>query len=100
MILARNARTAYGEIDLIARQAGVSGAVTVFVEVKTRRSTAFGLPEEAVTPNKQAHLLAAAQAFLQAHPELEGDWRVDVIAVQKGAGGQEPAITHFENAVR
>lgn len=96
LVLERNARTAYGEIDLVARQ----GAVLVFVEVKTRSSTAYGLPEASVTSRKQAHLLAAAQAYLQAHPDLEGDWRVDVIAIQRQHSGQIPDIVHFENALR
>jgi len=107
-ILERNARTPYGEIDLVARQEQVhggqggalpAGSVTVFVEVKTRTSTAFGLPEEAVTARKREHLLAAAQAYLQAHPDLEGDWRVDVIAILSSSSRKEPRITHFENAV-
>lgn len=95
-ILAYNARTPYGEVDLVARQ----GAVTVFVEVKTRRSTAFGLPEASITPRKQAHLLAAAQSYLQTHPDLEGDWRVDAIAIRRTAvKNSEPEIVHFENAL-
>lgn len=98
-ILARNARTAYGELDLVARQETPRGAVTVFVEVKTRRSTAFGLPEAAITPKKQAHLLAAAQAYLQTNPELDGDWRIDVIAIRR-IPDHEVEIVHFENAVQ
>jgi putative endonuclease len=102
-ILERNVRTPYGEIDLVARQDPEKGrpaeAVTVFVEVKTRSSTAFGLPEEAVTARKRAHLLAAAQSYLQDHPTLEGAWRVDVVAIQRFRRGQAPAITHFENAL-
>jgi putative endonuclease len=104
-ILAQNARTPYGELDLVAseeRADGVgegSGTVTVFVEVKTRRSSAFGLPEASVTTRKQAHLLASAQAYLQAHPDLEGDWRIDVIAIQQLPGQPEPSIVHFENVV-
>src|SRR3990170_3381994 len=77
-ILERNARTPHGEIDLVAQQeeSGRDGSVmtTVFVEVKTRSSRAFGYPEESITPRKQAHLLSAAQAYLQEHPELVGDW--------------------------
>jgi putative endonuclease len=107
-ILAHNARTAYGEIDLVARletdaqtSAGKPPApLVVFVEVKTRSSRAYGLPEEAITAQKQAHMLASAQAYLQEHPELVGDWRIDVIAVQRYSGGQAPQITHFENAIR
>jgi len=105
-IIDRNARTPYGEIDLVARQreggvVDITGEkwVTVFVEVKTRASRAFGLPEESVNARKQAHLLAAAQAYLQQHPELEGDWRIDVIAIQRYHPNQTPAIRHFENAL-
>lgn len=96
LILDRNARTRYGEIDLVARDPG--RAVTVFIEVKTRRSDAFGLPESAVDTGKQAHLLASAQAYLQAHPGLEGDWRLDVIAIRRKPGQEAPEIVHFENA--
>ncbi len=93
-ILERNVRTAYGELDLVARKEDV----LVFVEVKTRTSESFGLPEVSVTEQKQAHILNAAQDFMQRHPELEGDWRVDVIAIL-GAPGREPAqVEHFENA--
>jgi putative endonuclease len=109
-ILEYNARTPYGEIDLVARkdcascgvpqaQPTIAEFVTVFVEVKTRSSTAYGLPEDSVTPRKQAHLLAAAEAYLQAHPELQGDWQIDVIAVQRQPADRKPVITHFENAV-
>ncbi len=109
-ILACNARTPYGEIDLVARQelrqpgtleAGEGGpaCATVFVEVKTRSSTAFGLPEESITRRKKAHLLSAVQAYLQAHPELDGDWRVDVISIQRLRPREAPVITHFENAI-
>jgi putative endonuclease len=107
-ILERNARTPYGEIDLVARQVEEFSAAegdqsrayaTIFVEVKTRSSRSFGLPEEAVTSRKQAHMLAAAQAYLQQHPELEGSWRIDVIAIQRYHASEPPTILHFENAV-
>jgi putative endonuclease len=101
-ILGHNLRTPYGEIDLIARMAGESLSdrdILVFVEVKTRTTTAFGYPEEAVNLRKRAHLLASAQYYMQTHPELDGDWRIDVIAIQHLAPGKPPAITHFENAV-
>jgi putative endonuclease len=106
-IIERNARTPYGEIDLVV--AGASGMgqmsddskpVTVFVEVKTRRSTRYGYPEQAVTRRKRAHMLAAAQAYLQAHPELDGDWRVDVIAVFRPDPKQPAIVNHFENVIQ
>ncbi len=95
-LLDRNARTAHGELDLVIQQP--SPSVVIFVEVKARSSRTFGRPEESITPRKQAHLLAAAQAYLQSHPELDGDWRIDVIAIERRAG-QPPEIIHFENAV-
>lgn len=108
-ILAQNARTTYGEIDLVAiqpvvsqNQTGAASAperIVVFVEVKTRSSTAFGLPEEAVSARKQAHMLACAQAYLQEHPELGADWRIDVVAIRTFPGRKPPEIVHFQNAL-
>jgi len=109
-ITGRNVRTRYGEIDLIAcQERGQEPAqfsstnhedeVIVFVEVKTRRSTSFGFPEAAVNRKKQAHLVAAVQAYLQANPELVGAWRVDVIAVEQHGKDEPVQITHFENAI-
>jgi putative endonuclease len=94
-VLRRNERTAFGEIDLVARQ----NRVTVFVEVKTRTSLAYGYPEESITPKKRHHMIASAMAYLGDHPELVGDWRLDVIAIQGRKGGPPPEIIHYENAV-
>jgi len=73
--------------------------VLVFVEVKTRTGDLFGPPEVAVNRRKQEHMLASAQAYLQDHPELDLDWRVDVITVQVREGQEKPEFTHFENAL-
>ena len=91
-LLARNVRTPYGEIDIIAEK----GGFTVFVEVKARTSSSLGPPEIAVTSRKQAHMLAAAEHYAQVH-EID-HWQIDVIAVQ-GGHGIKPDITHFENAI-
>ena len=108
-IIARNVRTPYGEIDLIARQEvnllpdessePNFEPVLVFVEVKTRRGKLYGPPEVAVNRRKQEHMLASALAYLQSHPELDLDWRVDVVTVQAREGQEEPEFTHFENAL-
>lgn len=98
-ILERNARTPYGEIDLIARQTAQSGDATVFVEVKARHNSLYGLPEAAITPRKSQHLLASAQAYLLEHPELDGDWRIDVIAIRQMRDDESPQIIHFEDAI-
>lgn len=93
-IIAKNLRTEFGEIDLIAR----IGDQLVFVEVKARSSTDFGQPEESVTPSKQQHLHDAAETYLQQHPELDMEWRIDVISVRRFEN-KPPEIVHFENAV-
>jgi len=101
-IIARNARTPYGELDLIAQQPEKtrSDEITiVFVEVKTRRSQSYGFPEESVTASKQEHLISAALHYLQEHPELDQDWRIDVIAIERYQN-LDPIIHHFENALQ
>lgn len=98
-IIAQNVYTPYGELDLVAEDPGEATEKTlVFVEVKTRRSRRFGFPEEAVTTSKQEHLKSAALHYLQDHPELESDWRFDVIAIECYQN-QAPIIHHFENAL-
>jgi putative endonuclease len=92
-ILARNARTPYGEIDIVAKQADVC----IFVEVKTRTSNKMGLPEESVNLRKQAHMLACAEHY--AAENTIDHWQIDVISVE-GKVGLEPKITHFENAIQ
>jgi len=99
-ILAHNWRTPYGEIDLVAQQKDSRGQlITVFVEVKTRTSSSFGFPEEAVNARKQDHMLNAAEHYLQEHPCPDEAWRIDVIAIQRFKLSRPPAITHFENAI-
>lgn len=90
-ILARNVRTPYGELDLIAEQDGQ----TVFVEVKTRSGNRFGPPEVSVNERKQAHLTQSA-AHYAAENAIE-NWRIDVIAIETRF--KPPRITHFENAI-
>lgn len=98
-IIERNVRTPYGEIDLVARQDFASSTVIVMVEVKTRSSTKFGFPEEAISHRKKEHLINSAESFMQAHPELGGSWRIDVIAIQKSSAESGSSIEHFVNAV-
>ena len=95
LILDRNVRTKYGEIDLIASK----DKVTVFIEVKTRRSTALGFPEISVDRKKQKKLVETAQAFIQEKPDLGDAWRIDVIAIRYLQTSSKPEIVHFENAV-
>ena len=91
-IIARNARTPYGEIDIVAQQ----GEITLFVEVKTRTSNKMGLPEEAITARKRQRMLSAAEHYAAEH-EID-HWQVDVISIE-GKPGSNPLITYFENVI-
>ena len=75
-VLDRNWRCAQGEIDLVLRD----GEETVFVEVKTRSSVAFGHPLEAITSAKLARLRRLAAAWCAAHPGADRI-RIDAVAV-------------------
>jgi putative endonuclease len=91
----RNWRCPEGELDIIAEQ----GELLVFVEVRTRRGDRFGTPEESITLAKRAHLIAAAQAYLQAHSLQDRDWRIDVVAVAMSDRGQLERVDVVENAI-
>ena len=91
----RNWRCAEGELDIIAEQ----GEALVFVEVRTRRGDRFGTPEDSITPTKRAHLIAAAQSYLQEHSLEERDWRIDVAAVEMTARGELVRVDVIENAI-
>lgn len=92
-IAARNFRTRYGEIDIIARKDGF----VAFVEVKLRTDTRFGLPREAVTHAKQQKLILAAEAWLAEHPDA-GQPRFDVVEIVLAGRGTPSVIRHLENA--
>lgn len=75
-ILETNWRYRRAEVDLIA----MDGKTLVFVEVKTRNTTAFGEIEDFVTRKKEDMLTAAAHAYME---HIDHDWeiRFDIIAI-------------------
>jgi putative endonuclease len=93
-IVARNWRCEVGEVDLVVRD----GECLAFVEVRTRRGRSMGSPEESITAAKQARLVALGEAYVQAQ-EWDGDWRIDVVAVEMDLGGRLLRMDHYENAV-
>jgi putative endonuclease len=95
LIRALNYRCQVGEIDIIAEENGD----IVFVEVKTRRGTAYGLPEEAITPTKQRKLIAAAQTYLDAEGCPQAPWRVDVVAVALTPAGKVQEVRIYRHAI-
>ena len=90
-IVEANWRCQQGEIDLVARD----GDELVFVEVKTRSSTAFGHPLEAITTVKLARLRRLAAAWCEAHPGNHNRIRIDAIAVIAPAVGTVE-VEHLE----
>lgn len=92
-IVARNYRAAGGEIDLIARH----GAELVFVEVRSRRSAAFGSAAETVTAAKRRRIQLAAQQYLQGLPQRAlPPCRFDIVSIT-GAGDAAP-LQWLQNA--
>jgi len=91
-IITRNYRNKSGEIDIVAEDK----ETLVFVEVKTRRTKRFGLPEEAVTLQKQRQIVRAATWYLSHHNMMESPVRFDIVAVLLGCG--TPEINHICSA--
>lgn len=94
-ILAKNVRSAHGEIDIIAE----NKEFLIFVEVKTRQDNPehfanYGLPCEAVNKSKQQHILYTANIYLQIHPS-EKAIRLDVMEVYLG---RRVRVNHIEDA--
>ena len=79
-VLERNWRCPSGEIDLILER----GGLVVFSEVKTRSSTAFGWPAEAVDRRRQARLRAAAATWIRSTGAHPTEVRFDVVSVLPG----------------
>ncbi len=91
ILVDKNVRTPYGEIDLILRL----DEIIIFAEVKTRTSTRYGYPEEAITQKKQQHMLESAAFYAQEHGI--DHWQIDALAVEGKPANKNPKITHFEN---
>ncbi|GAA4805400.1 YraN family protein [Olivibacter ginsenosidimutans] len=88
----KNWRYKHLEIDLIM----LDGQVLVFVEVKTRSDTAFGMPYEAVTWQKQHKLSQAATIFIRQH-RYEGEIRFDIVSILADQQGQFN-VRHIQDA--
>ncbi|MEI6631461.1 MAG: YraN family protein [bacterium] len=82
-VLFRNYKNRLGEIDIIAKERGTY----CFIEVKTRSSDRFGLPQEALSGAKKRKLTQLAVAFLKEKKLLDQKARFDVVAILAGPGG-------------
>lgn len=90
-VVARNYRYRKGEIDLIVQR----GNWLVFVEVKTRHSDAFGMPETFVSDRQRRKIFEVAEEFIYSR-DWKGHIRFDIVSVM---WGESPKIEHFEDAI-
>jgi len=95
-ILTTNYRCRHGEVDIVARE----GEEVVFVEVRTRRSQAFGTPQESLTRSKMRRLVATSQDYLQGYGGSDVDWRIDLVSVRLNESNQLEDIDHLRHAVQ
>ena len=92
-VLATNWRCPIGELDIVATE----GPVLVFCEVKTRSTTQYGPPAEAVGPVKARKVRAVARQWLLDHPGWPGDLRFDVVSVLRRPRGAA-LVEHLRGA--
>ena len=89
-VLERNYRVKCGEIDLILEDR----SRIIFVEVKSRLSAKYGLPQEAITYHKKRQIIRVAKWYLQKKGYLDREIRFDVLAIRFYGIGK-PIIEHI-----
>lgn len=92
-IIARNFRTRFGEIDIVA----IEDKTLVFVEVKARKSQKFGLPEEAIDKRKLEHIIKAGQYFKLKNPQTPDLQRIDLVAIDLSPAGKVGKVRLIKN---
>lgn len=92
-VIERNFHCKGGEIDIVAKD----GSTLVFVEVKSRKTLSFGVPQLAVTPFKQRQISKAALTWLAKNRQHDKPARFDVIAILLD-GSYHHRIEHIKNA--
>lgn len=90
-VIARNYRAGKdSEIDIVAR----SGDITVFVEVKSRRSEEHGAPDRAIDHEKRKHIVRAARSYVTRAGLNWSQVRFDTVSVVLT---NPPSIVHHED---
>lgn len=94
-IIFHNYHCRYGEIDIIAQKK----KLLAFVEVKTRSSTSFGEPIDAVTEQKRDKIIKTAYNFLGKYPEYDKyGTRFDVICITYFPKNKQFQLKHYQQA--
>ena len=91
-ILEKNYRTRYGEIDIVA----VDSDVLCFVEVKSRKNTDYGFPEDFVDKRKQQKLIKTSLIYSMCRMSKIADKRFDVVTVNLNNGNCNVIKNAFE----
>lgn len=91
-ILKQNYHVAGSEVDLIA----LKGETVCFVEVKTRGSDDFGLPEEFVDERKRRKIIRAAKVYTGNRKYANHYVRFDIVSVLYN--GKDYEINHIQHA--
>ena len=89
-VIERDWKSGRHDIDIVAAD---EERTLVFVEVKTRRNSLYGAPEEAVDYRKRQSLLSAINHYIKSH-HFNGGVRFDIISII-GTPGSEPEIDHI-----
>lgn len=92
-ILERNFKTKFGEIDIIAYDK--KDKCIVFVEVRYRHNTSYGLPEETVNNYKQKRIVLSAISYIKSRcdKKTNQNYRFDIVAISG-----KNNINHIKNA--
>ena len=91
-LIEKNYHSRYGEIDLIMKADGY----LVAIEVKTRKSDAYGIAEFSITKKKYLAIQKTMQVFFESRLELDGQWQLDVVVIE-ATNSKEPEVLHYEN---
>ncbi len=92
-IIKRNFRTRYGEIDIIAQDKDT----LAFIEVKTRKSSSFGSPEESLTSRKIKHLIKAVNYYQITHLPNLPRIRIELISICLAGENLLKKLNHYKN---
>lgn len=93
-ILETNYRNRLGEIDIIAKDRDT----IAFVEVKARKSKAYGHPKWAITPKKQRKISMVALSYLKTTRQIHSKARFDVVTVTLNSENPTSTIDVIKNA--
>lgn len=97
-IIRTNFHCRFGEIDIIAIDLSHTRQQLAFIEVKTRTSELFGLPEESISKQKLNRIFKTAIHFLNhSTKNFSRIWRIDAIAVKLTKNLHLEDIKHFKN---